>query len=128
VSIRVSEAGTGTAALLLHGGGGPATVESIATHIAETQRTLTPTHPVWNRSPRPAWLTRIEDLAAAYLNVLSELDLADVFVVGSSLGGWIAAETGEQGRVISRMTVETATARTPLAGSWAAAAAHRALR
>jgi pimeloyl-ACP methyl ester carboxylesterase len=94
--IRLSEAGSGTVALVLHGGGGPATVEPIATHLAETHRALTPTHPGWNGSARPAWLTRIEDLAAAYLNLLGELDLAEVVVVGSSLGGWIAAEMALQ--------------------------------
>jgi pimeloyl-ACP methyl ester carboxylesterase len=98
LSIRLSEAGSGSAALVLHGGGGPATVEPIATHLAETHRALTPTHPGWNGSARPAWLTRIEDLAAAYLNLLSELDLADVLVVGSSIGGWIAAEMALQDR------------------------------
>src|SRR6478752_1322250 len=90
--IRLSEAGSGTVALVLHGGGGPATVEPIATHLAETHRTLTPTHPGWNGSARPARLTRIHDLAVAYLALLAQLDLADVLVVGSSLGGWIAAE------------------------------------
>jgi pimeloyl-ACP methyl ester carboxylesterase len=94
--IRLSEAGSGAAALVLHGGGGPATVEPIATHLAETHRALTPTHPGWNGSARPARLTRIGDLAAAYLNLLGELDLADVLVVGSSIGGWIAAEMALQ--------------------------------
>jgi pimeloyl-ACP methyl ester carboxylesterase len=92
LSIRLSEAGSGTAALVLHGGGGPATVEPIATYLASTHLVLTPTHPGWNGSAQPAWLTRIEDLAAAYLKLLGELDLADVLVVGSSIGGWIAAE------------------------------------
>jgi pimeloyl-ACP methyl ester carboxylesterase len=92
LSIRLSEAGSGTAALVLHGGGGPATVEPIATHLAATHLVLTPTHPGWNGSARPAWLARIEDLAAAYLKLLGELDLADVVIVGSSIGGWIAAE------------------------------------
>jgi len=94
--IRLSEAGSGTVALVLHGGGGPATVEPLATHLAETNRALTPTHPGWNGSTRPAWLTRIEGLATAYLNLLGELNLADVLVVGSSLGGWIAAEMALQ--------------------------------
>jgi pimeloyl-ACP methyl ester carboxylesterase len=94
--IRLSEAGSGSAALILHGGGGPATVEPIATHLADTHRTLTPTHPGWNGSARPAWLTRIADLAAAYLNLLGELDLADILVIGSSIGGWIAAEMALQ--------------------------------
>ena len=82
LSIRVSETGSGTAALVLHGGGGPVTVKPIARHLAETHRAITPTHPGWNGSARPAWLTRIEDLAAAYLNLLGDLDLADVLVVG----------------------------------------------
>ena len=92
LTLGVSEAGSGTAALILHGGGGPATVEAIAAHLAATHRALTPTHPGWNGSPRPAWLTRIEDLTGPYLSLLDELELADVTVVGSSLGGWIALE------------------------------------
>jgi pimeloyl-ACP methyl ester carboxylesterase len=92
LSIGLSEAGSGSPALVLHGGGGPATVEPIARHLADTHRTFTPTHPGWNGSARPAWLTRIDDLAAAYSGLLGELDLSDVLVVGSSLGGWIAVE------------------------------------
>ena len=92
LEIRLSEAGSGAAALVLHGGGGPATVQPIATHLAESHRVLLPTHPGWNGSTRPARLTRIGDLATAYLDVLGELELADVLVVGSSLGGWIALE------------------------------------
>jgi len=96
LTIELGEAGSGAAALVLHGGGGPATVESISTHLAATHRTLTPTHPGWNGTPRPAWLTRIEALAAAYLRLLGELDLAEVLVVGSSVGGWIALEMALQ--------------------------------
>jgi pimeloyl-ACP methyl ester carboxylesterase len=90
--IRLSDAGAGTPALVLHGGGGPATVEMIATHLSEAHRALLPTHPGWNGSPRPEWLTRIDDLADVYVDLLRELDLTDVLVVGSSVGGWIAAE------------------------------------
>jgi pimeloyl-ACP methyl ester carboxylesterase len=92
LSVRLSDAGAGPSSLVLHGGGGPATVESIGAHLAETRRTLTPTHPGWNGSARPAWLARIEDLTSVYLDLLRELDLDDVLVVGSSLGGWIGAE------------------------------------
>ncbi|MEA2547096.1 MAG: hypothetical protein QOI09_2369 [Chloroflexota bacterium] len=92
LAIRLSEAGSGQPALILHGGGGPATVEALATHVAQTRRALTPTHPGWNGSARPAWLTRVEDLAPVYLDLLGELDFKDVLVIGSSLGGWIAAE------------------------------------
>ena len=94
--IRLSEVGSGPAALILHGGGGLATVEPIGTHLAETYLALTPTHPGWNGTARPAWFTRIKDLAPAYLALLAKLDLSDALVVGSSLGGWIAAEMALQ--------------------------------
>jgi pimeloyl-ACP methyl ester carboxylesterase len=96
LAIHMSEAGSGSPALVLHGGGGPATVESIAAHLAETRRALTPTHPGWNGAPRPPWLTRIGNLATAYLRILGALDLTDVLVVGSSVGGWIALELALQ--------------------------------
>jgi len=107
LSIRVSEAGSGAAALILHGGGGPATVEPIANHLAQTHRALTPTHPGWNGSARPARLTRIEDLATAYLSLLGDLDLGDVLIVVSSLGGWIAVAMALQdgGKRVGRLVL-----------------------
>ncbi|MFC8718813.1 alpha/beta fold hydrolase [Kitasatospora sp. NPDC057198] len=90
--LTMSEAGTGRPVLVLHGGGGPATVAGLARHLSRTARTLTPVHPGWDGTPRPARLTGIADLALAYLHVLRERRLRDVLVVGSSLGGWIAAE------------------------------------
>lgn len=92
LEVTVDEAGTGRPVLILHGGGGPFTVTSIADHLASTMHTFTPTHPGWNGTPRPAWLTGIDDLALIYLDYLEDLDLRDVLVVGSSLGGWIGAE------------------------------------
>jgi pimeloyl-ACP methyl ester carboxylesterase len=82
--VTLTEAGSGRPALVLHGGGGPFTVAAIAEHLAETMHAITPTHPGWNGSPRPDWVSGIDDIALAYLR--------DVLVVGSSLGGWIGAE------------------------------------
>ncbi|MFJ4809270.1 alpha/beta fold hydrolase [Streptomyces longwoodensis] len=82
----------GRPVLVLHGGGGPATVAPMAEHFAATAPVLLPTHPGWNGTPRPDHFLRVADLAAAYLDLLHERDLSDVLVVGSSLGGWIAAE------------------------------------
>ncbi|MEU6479434.1 alpha/beta fold hydrolase [Streptomyces sp. NPDC047017] len=82
----------GRPVLVLHGGGGPATVAPIAEHFSATSRALLPTHPGWNGTPRPDDFTRVADLAAAYLRLLRDQHLSDVLVIGSSLGGWIAAE------------------------------------
>ena len=38
VEVTLTEAGTGRTALVLHGGGGPATVQSIAAHLSGTAR------------------------------------------------------------------------------------------
>ncbi|MFI8457056.1 alpha/beta fold hydrolase [Kitasatospora sp. NPDC085464] len=92
LSLTLSEAGAGRPVLILHGGGGPATVAGLAQHLSGIAHTITPVHPGWDGTHRPAWLTGIDDLALAYLHTLRERRLRDVLVVGSSLGGWIAAE------------------------------------
>ncbi|MBP0454177.1 alpha/beta hydrolase [Kitasatospora sp. RG8] len=92
LSLTMSEAGSGRPVLLLHGGGGPATVAGLAGHIARTAHAITPVHPGWDGTHRPEWLTGIDDLALAYLHHLRDRRLDDVLVIGSSLGGWTAAE------------------------------------
>jgi len=92
VDITVSEAGTGRTALVLHGGGGPVTVQGIANHLSGTMRVLVPVHPGWNGTPRPGWLSAVSDLAAAYLRLLEDEGHRDVLVIGSSMGGWIGAD------------------------------------
>jgi pimeloyl-ACP methyl ester carboxylesterase len=90
--VTLTEAGSGRPALVLHGGGGPFTVAGTAEHLAETMHAITPTHPGWNGTARPDWVSGIDDIALAYLGYLEDNDLRDVLVVGSSLGGWIGAE------------------------------------
>ena len=92
LEITLAESGTGRPVLILHGGGGPFTVAGIATHLAETMHTITPTHPGWNGADRPEWFSGIDDLALAYLHYLEDEDLHNVFVIGSSMGGWIGSE------------------------------------
>lgn len=80
--------------LLLHGGGGVATVRNFASLLAQAthSRVLVPTHPGFGGTARPAELKTTRDLAATYTALLEELDLTDVTVVGNSFGGWVAAE------------------------------------
>lgn len=92
----LSEAGTGRPVLVLHGGGGRPTVAGLAGHLARAAHTLAPVHPGWDGTPRAAWCTGMSDLARAYLELLRDRGLRDVLVVGSSLGGWIAAEMAAQ--------------------------------
>ena len=80
--------------VVLHGGGGIATVRDFADLLADRthRRVLVPTHPGFGGTTRPTQLASTRDLAAAYVALLDELDLGDVTVVGNSFGGWIAAE------------------------------------
>jgi pimeloyl-ACP methyl ester carboxylesterase len=53
---------------------------------------IAPEHPGFGESDTPAWLDTVGDLANFYLDFLDQLDLRGVHLVGSSLGGWIAAD------------------------------------
>ena len=92
VDLRLTEGGTGRPVLVLHGGGGLPTVLGLAAHLAEHAHVLAPTHPGWDGTSRPETVASIADIAALYSGLLQQLDLHDVVVVGSSLGGWIGAE------------------------------------
>ena len=94
VEVTVAEYGSGQPFLLLHGGAGPQSVAGFAEKFAATHqvRVLVPTHPGFGGTARPEALAAIPALAALYQRLIDQLDLADVTVVGNSLGGWIAAE------------------------------------
>src|SRR3954470_18336058 len=92
LDVTLAEVGEGKVVLVLHGGGGPVTVAPIAAHLSQTMHTITPTHPGWNGTVRPEWLTGIDDLAMIYLRLLKDRGYCDVTVIGSSIGGWLAAE------------------------------------
>jgi pimeloyl-ACP methyl ester carboxylesterase len=91
LTIRFEERGnTGRPILILHGGGGTQTVAGIAAGL-DKAHVLVPTHPGFGGEPRPEWFNSIDDLAFAYLDLLERLDLRNVLVIGSSMGGWIAS-------------------------------------
>jgi pimeloyl-ACP methyl ester carboxylesterase len=94
--MKISESGSGRSVLVLHGGGGPATIGGLAAHLAEKAHVITPTHPGWDGTPRPASIDTVAALAAAYVRHLDEHDLKDVLLVGSSLGGWLGVEIALQ--------------------------------
>jgi pimeloyl-ACP methyl ester carboxylesterase len=69
-------------------------VAAFADLLSQTHgvRVVCPTHPGFNGTLRPDDLERMRDLATLYVELLEELDLTDVTVIGNSIGGWIAAE------------------------------------
>jgi pimeloyl-ACP methyl ester carboxylesterase len=94
VELTLDEQGHHQPFLLLHGGAGPQSVAAFAQLLTEKDdnRVLTPIHPGFGGTPRPEGLHSVAGLAALYSNLLDDLDLLDVTVIGNSVGGWIAAE------------------------------------
>ncbi|WP_409463077.1 alpha/beta fold hydrolase [Amycolatopsis sp. GA6-003] len=94
VEITVQDQDRTQTFLLLHGGGGVATMAGFADLLAERTRSrvLLPTHPGFNGTPKAAELTDVTALARAYVAMLDHLDVSNVTVLGNSFGGWLAAE------------------------------------
>jgi pimeloyl-ACP methyl ester carboxylesterase len=82
----------GSGVLILHGGGGTQSVAGLAAALAEHAYVIVPTHPGFDGTARVPWADSVADLADAYLDLLAELGLTSVMVIGNSLGGWIASE------------------------------------
>jgi pimeloyl-ACP methyl ester carboxylesterase len=109
--LTTNERGAGHPILLLHGGGGPQSVDSFAQLLAERtgRRVITPVHPGFGGTARPQGLTTVRGLAELYIGLLDQIGVDHVAVIGNSLGGWIAAEMallGAGGRVGSVVLVD----------------------
>jgi pimeloyl-ACP methyl ester carboxylesterase len=94
VELIVDEQGDGAPFLLLHGGSGPDSMQPLATLLAARHdaRVLSPTHPGFGLTTRPAGLDDVHGLAQLYAAYLAELSLEHVTVIGNSVGGWVAVE------------------------------------
>ncbi|WLW50319.1 alpha/beta fold hydrolase [Streptomyces sp. YU58] len=105
--LHLREAGQGSAVLVLHGGPGPGSLAPLVDHLAAHHRVMAPSHPGWDGTARPDDLDSVPALAALYLDLLARLGLHDVTVLGTSFGGWVAAQTvlDDPGGRISRLVL-----------------------
>jgi pimeloyl-ACP methyl ester carboxylesterase len=90
--IHLRRAGKGQPLLFLHGASGAPVIMPFMRTLAGSFDVLVTEHPGYGRSDEPEWLENIHDMAYFYLDFLEKLDLKDLVLVGSSMGGWIAAE------------------------------------
>ena len=90
--IDMIERGSGRPLLFLHPENGIEPALAAIEALAKRARVIAPTHPGYGRSELPKGMRTIDDLSYFYLDMLDQLDLRDLTVVGISLGAWIAAE------------------------------------
>lgn len=90
--LHLLEGGTGDPLLMLHPAGGAGMWLPHHECLAQRHRVIAPDHPGFGGSPVADRIDRVEDLAYLYAALLDELGFDRVDVVGSSFGGWIAAE------------------------------------
>jgi pimeloyl-ACP methyl ester carboxylesterase len=94
--VQVLESGAGAPLLYLHGF---ADVHSVKENwmrfhqqLAESTRTIAPAHPGCAQTDEDQDIDTIDDVVLHYLEVLDALKLTTFDLVGSCVGGWIAAE------------------------------------
>ncbi|MBI3328784.1 MAG: alpha/beta hydrolase [Nitrospinae bacterium] len=90
--IQLLKGGRGAPLLVLHGAAGnPGWLpyhEALSQHFT----VYAPSHPGYDQSSRPDWISSINDMAHFYRQFMEELSLAPVHAMGFSMGGWLAAE------------------------------------
>ena len=91
-SVEMLRGGKGETLLFLHGAGGIKAWTPYLEELAKRFSVLAPSHPGFGRSDTPAWLDNMSDMTFFYLDLIEQLDLRDIHLVGNSLGGWLAAE------------------------------------
>jgi pimeloyl-ACP methyl ester carboxylesterase len=91
-SIEVFEAGDGEPLLFLHGAGGIAAWEGVLPLLSERYHVHAPLLPGFGRSDGLDYLEDQFDLFFHGFDVIEALGLERPYVVGESLGAWLAAE------------------------------------
>src|ERR1700728_492955 len=90
--IDMIDRGSGRPLLFLHAESGIEPAAAAIEELAKSARVIAPTHPGYGRSELPKGMRSVDDLSYFYLDMLDQLDLRDLTVVGAGLGGWVAAE------------------------------------
>jgi len=96
-TLEVLRKGKGQPLLFLHTGHGIDPSDPFLDALASEYRVIAPAHPGFGSSDLPAGITTVDDLAYFYLDFIEQEDLQDAVLMGSSFGGWLAAELAIKG-------------------------------
>jgi len=89
--VEILSRGRGQPLLYLHAGDGIEPSVPFIDRLAQAFTVIAPSHPGFGASPLSG-MRDVNDLAYHYLDLIGALKLERPLVVGSSFGGWIAAE------------------------------------
>ena len=90
--VEMFSGGSGPPLLFLHGAGGSAGWQAYHEELAKTYTVYVPSQAGFNGTERPDWLYTITDLCHFNQGMVEALGLKDYVLMGSSMGGWVAAE------------------------------------
>jgi len=91
--VEIIEKGSGSPLLFLHGLEGIEGAGGLIDTLTNTFSVIAPSHPGFGETDLPRGFDQVDDLAYFYLDLIKSRGLADLTIVGTSFGGWIAAET-----------------------------------
>lgn len=90
--IQMVKGGTGDPLLVLHDEMGHPGWLRFHEELAKNHTLYIPSHAGFGETERLDWIMNMRDLAGWYLEVLDDLGLDQMNIMGFSLGGWLAAE------------------------------------
>jgi pimeloyl-ACP methyl ester carboxylesterase len=92
LQIEYLDEGQGPVVLYLHSSEGPNPDLALIKALTKTNRVIMPALPGFGISETASFIKTVDDMSYVLLDLIEALDLNDVTVVGSSLGGWAAVE------------------------------------
>src|ERR671919_2900272 len=84
--LQMLQGGSGEPLLVLHGAGGNPGWLPYHQELSKQFTVYAPSHPGYDRSTRPDWITTMNDLAHFYCQLIADLGLAPVHLLGFSMG------------------------------------------
>lgn len=92
MSLDIEVQGSGPSLLYLHPEHYAHLHDPFVATLAQRWKVYAPRHPGFDGRPPPRDFRRVDDLVYLYLDLLDQLGLESVAVLGASFGGWIALE------------------------------------
>ena len=90
--VELFSGGSGPPLLFLHGAGGNSGWQAYHEELSKSYTVYVPSQPGFNGTPRPDWVYTINDVCHFNQEMAQQLGLEQYILMGSSMGGWIAAE------------------------------------